>query len=52
MKQLLDAIGIESDLSGYPGRIKFKHWLPFKEQLLAWDESLPAYAVGDAAAVA
>lgn len=39
MKQLLDAIGIESDLSAYPGRIKYKHWLPFKAQLLEWEST-------------
>jgi hypothetical protein len=37
MKQLLSVVGIEADLTDLPGRVRFKHWLPYKDALLAWE---------------
>lgn len=39
LKQLLAVVGIEADVSGLPGRIKFEHWLPYKEALLEWEKA-------------
>ncbi|MGF6837021.1 hypothetical protein QF001_000888 [Paraburkholderia youngii] len=35
--RMLAAMGVDIDLSGAPDRLKFEHWLPFKEVLLEWD---------------
>lgn len=39
MAQLLAIVGIQADLSHLPGRVKFEHWLPFKEVLLEWERA-------------
>lgn len=40
MSGILKCIGIEADLSGLPHHsIEIEHWLPFKEALLAWEQS-------------
>lgn len=39
LAQFLRLAGIEADLTGVPYRIKYKHWLPFKAQLLEWEST-------------
>lgn len=46
MGQLLSIVGIDADLSGLPKRVRFIHWLPFKDALLARDAQPPAGTSG------
>lgn len=39
MGQILALAGIDADLSDFPGRVKPKDWLPFKEALLEWEKA-------------